>query len=458
MSELSRSCATLLDGHANCSPAFDKPSSPGSALLTHERMNTDTAASRAAQAPGPTLFPTARSCRNRWAATPRISPEMTLLLACLRWPAANAAEEQVRACARDDLDWAKFVALTNRHRVSTLVETRLALAAVSPPPPYAGHLRRLSRETVLGEFGLAHELKGLQARLAARSVRPVVLKGAVVSMRAYGRLGLRFNRDIDLLVSDQDVAVTDEILIGCGYRRFEPSGAMAEAELRRWRRQRKDFAYQHPETNRIVELHWRLFDNPALMPTELLPEPEEIAILPGFSVLALPAETDLIYLCVHGAEHAWSRLKWLADVGRIFARLRPDELMAVFDLAARLGVQRPVAQALLLCRRLLGLSPPERLLRLAQTQWRTRWLEQVALHSMLSGGATEMEERFLGSTLKNLGHYSLADGLSFYANEAAFDLTASASKTGDRDPGLHALVTRPVSWSVGQMRKLLRLR
>jgi hypothetical protein len=408
-------------------------------------MQTETAALSIAQTPGPISFPTART-----------SPEMRLLLACLSAPACAEAEDRVRDCVTADLNWAEFIALARRHRVYTLVETRLASAAVAVPSPHVEHLRQLSRETVLGEFGLAYELKRLQAQFATRDVRPVVLKGAAVSMRAYGRLGLRFNRDIDLLVADQDVAAADEVLTACGYQRFEPCGALAETDLRRWRRQRKDFAYHHPDTGHIVELHWRLFDNPALMPVGLLGEPETIAILPGFSVRALPARTDLIYLCVHGAEHAWSRLKWLADVDAIFAGLRADELAEVLELAGRLGVQRPVAQALLLCRRLLALPLPDPLLQAAQAQWRTRRLEQVALHSMFRGGATEMEERFLGSTLKNLAHYFLADGLSFYLHEAAFDLTASASKAGDRDPRLQTVVTRPVIWSVDQAKKLLR--
>jgi hypothetical protein len=408
-------------------------------------MQTDTAALSIAQTPGPTAPPTVRA-----------SPEMRLLLACLSWPTSAEAEGRVRDCVTADLNWAEFIALTRRHRVYTLVEARLASAAVSAPSPYAEQLHRLSRETVLGEFSLAYELKNLQSEFAARDVRPVVLKGAAVSMRAYGRLGLRFNRDIDLLVADQDVAAADEVLTACGYQRCEPCAASAAADLRRWRRQRKDFAYHHPNKGHVVELHWRLFDNPALMPVGVLGEPETIAILPGFSVRALPARTDLVYLCVHGAEHAWSRLKWLADVGAIFAGLRADELADVFELAGRLGVQRPVAQALLLCRRLLGLELPDRLLQAAQAQWRTRKLEQVALHSMFSGGAAEMEDRFLGSTLKNLAHYFLADGLSFYLNEAAFDLTASANKAGDQDPRLQTVVARPVIWSVGQAKKLLR--
>src|SRR5262249_29737958 len=149
--------------HAVCSIALDISSSPGSALLTHEPLKMDAEAPSIAQSPPSTSSPAAPARSDNEApafrpaagdAARRSSPEMQLLLACLSWPASPQAQEVIRANARADLDWAEFNALTNRHRVYTLVETSLASAAVSVPPPHAEHLRRMSRETVLGEFGL----------------------------------------------------------------------------------------------------------------------------------------------------------------------------------------------------------------------------------------------------------------------------------------------------------------
>jgi len=66
----------------------------------------------------------------------------------------------------------------------------------------------------------------------------------------------------------------------------------------------------------------------------------------------------LLYLCAHGAKHAWYNLKWLADIPPLLARL--DDPDALVQRAGQLALRRVLAQTLVLCRDLLAtpLSPP----------------------------------------------------------------------------------------------------
>jgi hypothetical protein len=49
------------------------------------------------------------------------------------------------------------------------------------------------------------------------------------------------------------------------------------------------------------------------------------------------------YLCCHGAKHAWFRLKWLADIQRVEAKLSPEDHLIVERLSKESGTERVVA-------------------------------------------------------------------------------------------------------------------
>jgi hypothetical protein len=133
------------------------------------------------------------------------SPEAALLLACLRWPVSAEMRMRVASLARADLDWALFAALVVRHRVFGLVEHALRSAGVTIPEPQRAALCDRAQRTSWSELIMAGELRAIQDDLRVGGVQPTILKGLALSIKAYGRLGLRYNRDIDLLVPWSDV-------------------------------------------------------------------------------------------------------------------------------------------------------------------------------------------------------------------------------------------------------------
>jgi hypothetical protein len=191
----------------------------------------------------------------------------------------------------------------------------------------------------------------------------------------------------------------------------------------------------------VVEIHWRLFDNPHLLRFEDNGRRDTVAISADFTVETLPADLDLIFVCAHGAHHAWSRLKWIADVNAIFAQMSPGDILRVYRAARALNVHRMVAQALILCGGLVGLAVPAEVVADCRADWRIRMLARVAAKIILARGATEIEETALGSTPKNIAHYLLADGASYYLNEVLFDLTdLSGTRVGNAPLALVPLI------------------
>lgn len=161
----------------------------------------------------------------------------------------------------------------------------------------------------------------------------------------------------------------------------------------------------------------------------------------------LPHDRALLYMCVHGAEHAWSRLKWLADVGAMLQAGGDGAAERLYALAKTHRVHRAAAQAILLCGRLFGAETPAPVLIDACRDWRIRRLEQVALHSMAAGDAAELEILSFGSTRKNLSHYLLASGWRYWAAEVAFDISDTSRTPIPAGMRVLGPVARPLVWA-----------
>ena len=135
-----------------------------------------------------------------------------------------------------------------------------------------------------------------------------------LSAQLYGDASLRGARDIDLLVDPDRMAQADVVLIEAGYRRAV--GALSPRQSAAYRRWIKEFQYIHVASGASVELHHRLCDNPHLLAWDfdtLWGERDEVRV--GETVLTtLPRRRLALYLCVHGAGHAWERLRWLVDL------------------------------------------------------------------------------------------------------------------------------------------------
>jgi hypothetical protein len=317
-----------------------------------------------------------------------------MVCACCR-PPGDPERDGLVARLAEGMDWSQVAQLAGHHRVEALVWASLARARVEPPPPVAGALRRRAGEIAHQGLLQAAESARLQAVLARAGVLNLLLKGAALDRLAWGRIGLKQAWDIDLLVDPGDVAEAATALAGEGYLMTVP-GALDERGWGLWVAHAKESAWTHPVTGLVVELHWRLADAAGLIPGLGVRSPSRLVPLARSSdraVRTFAAEETFAYLCVHGAAHGWSRLKWLADVGAILGPLAMGERLELHAAAVALGAGRSSAVALGLCDRLLGQAAPPAALDAARRDWRTRALVRLALLAMAAGGDRDISER-----------------------------------------------------------------
>jgi len=201
--------------------------------------------------------------------------------------------------------------LADRHRVSSLVWTanqKLHLFSV----PNANTLENNGRENQLR----ALQSKALQTKLLVlmkeKGINGVFLKGTSIAERFYQDVAERHVLDLDLWVGEGSIKLMTEELCSLG---FEPFPNILDFTRAQW----NFFIATHHDIyfsaigdrySIPIELHWQLRSS-----------------FGGFDFNPdgpMHSYDEFLYLCVHGTEHGWFRLKWLMDIPRIIVKSNFD--------------------------------------------------------------------------------------------------------------------------------------
>lgn len=361
-------------------------------------------------------------------AVPTLLNEYRLVTACCRWPRGDARDAAVRAAAEPVLDWKRVERVTRRHRVYAQVHDALTHAGVAIPDGVAGELARAAQQTGMFALMMAREAARLQDAFDAVGCPALFVKGSSLAMLAYGELGLKWAWDIDLLTTPDGAAQGRAILEGLGYALIEPEG-LDERKLELFLGLGKECIFIHPDTRIAVELHWKLVDNPYLLPGIGALSPARTVPIGGRALRTLEDTPLLAYLLVHGTRHAWSRLKWLADVAALLSRYPLDAIEPLYRELQTLQAGRAAAVGFLLCHDLLGLALPSDLLDEFRADRATRRLVATA-HAALTygGGEREVSTYTLPGFLTLVSHLTVAPGWRPFLWELGAKWTCSADR------------------------------
>ena len=316
---------------------------------------------------------------------PEYAPEFRLLLACARKTLRPVDAERIAGLCQGPLDWPLFLRLVARHRVAPLVGQSLkGTGYPSVPERVQRDLRQGVEKNTLKALKQAAELVRLVRRFESAGIRVFPLKGPVLAMQAYEALNLRHAGDLDLLVDPASVWDADRSLKDAGYVRTTPEYPLSPGQAAAFMKIRKDFSYAHPESGVRVELHWRWSQNAHLLPLSLdeLWAKRDFVKLGSDRVAAMPRQELLLYLCAHGSNTGWFRLKWLCDIAESTGDNSRIEMSELIACAEELGVSRMLVQGLVLSHQLLDAPLPAPLSAGATRDRVVRSLVQSANHSL----------------------------------------------------------------------------
>jgi len=238
------------------------------------------------------------------------------------------------------------------------------------PPEYvpdnvSNQLQHYFQRNSLRNLYLTRKLLRLLRTFEEHEIAAVPFKGPTLTVAIYGNLSLREFGDLDILIHERDVAKARELLVSEGYRPQYQLTSTQEAAFLRYER---EYTFVHRETRDVIELHWKIAPGPFPFSLDTNGLWERFGQIPlGDSPVPTFALEDLLlFLCVHGAAHRWTRLGWICDVAElicVYANVDWERLMARVSAS---GIERMVLLGLFLASDLLQAPLPESVARQAR--------------------------------------------------------------------------------------------
>ncbi len=281
-----------------------------------------------------------------------LAVEWPLLLECCS-PKPNS--ERVCSLLAKEPDWRALTALAEEHGV--IAQLDAVLRAMNPeriPEEINESLRVRHRAQLVFTLGMTAELFHLLEKFRSAGAESMVVKGPVLSVRAYGDPGLRQYVDLDFLIRARDLLPVTRALMASGYEGDIPLEAIEAGKIP------GEYLFTKKGTRILIELHtehtFRYFPRPLPM-EEYFARRTEVA-LDGNRVPALSPEDEFVLICIHGAKHFWERLMWVADVAAMASGGARLDWKIVKESARAVGAERMVHVALQLVQDVLHTSLP----------------------------------------------------------------------------------------------------
>ena len=285
--------------------------------------------------------------------------ELRLLLTCARVLTTQEDETAIRQMLDDGIDWTIFARKAIDHELAILAGHTLARVAPDMvPDDILDAFRATIEQTRRKNRALFNELVRLTEALANNGVDAIPFKGPVLTIQAYGDLGLRLFQDLDILIREPDMARTIATLGELGYER---KGRSTEAQIEAIQRlQGKDFLYRK-DAEIGVEPNTRL--TPAYMALDIdyagLWRRARRTNLSGRTMLTLSPEDDLLVLAILGGKDLWRKIKWACDVAALLGSQPKLDWLAVVERARAQGCLRMVLLAVSLACRYFHATVPD---------------------------------------------------------------------------------------------------
>lgn len=213
------------------------------------------------------------------------------------------------------IDETTLLHLAERHRILLF-----PFLTASQKNTYSSKFLNICRNQFLENYKQINKvhyfLKELDEFLSLHSLQAIILKGVFISENYYPEKYMRHTRDVDILVEQDWVLFVSEWLKSKGYvLKTDVFSLNSRQRNLFWRFNHHFYFLGTNEAYPLhVELHWRLRLNDDVCNINPFNKNTPLLHTPYQNVFTLHHVDQFIYLCVHGTEHSWYRLKWLLDL------------------------------------------------------------------------------------------------------------------------------------------------
>ena len=192
------------------------------------------------------------------------------------------------------------------------------------------------------------ELLRLSRLFRENLIEFISLKGPLLSWRLYRHAFQRYSNDLDILVSVNNLESALKLMETVGYHPLYNNYPEKPVLRRLILRTDNHICLINRQNGVMTEVHWRLMKQGHSLSVSIeniARQYKEEITFKGESFLVFKKEFELVFLIIHGACHAWFRLKWLHDVVA-FSRDNSLDWELVLEIAFKLNCVHLVYQAI----------------------------------------------------------------------------------------------------------------
>lgn len=206
------------------------------------------------------------------------------------------------------------------------------------PAMVQAHLQQMTLQTL--------RVAGAQVKFHRACIIPIkarhaYFKGLTIGAQYYGDLGLRFSRDVDLMVHRTHIRDVIALAQKNGYLLIDDAGSHKELTSPRdvdaVLRYQRVFNLVSPE-GVLIEVHEKIDkDQNIFNENKMIWQAEPLAIQ-TVPMNVFPHALHFVFVAYHCARHSWSSLHWLADMDAMYRHPSFDAI-AVREAAKALGLE-----------------------------------------------------------------------------------------------------------------------
>ncbi len=287
-----------------------------------------------------------------------MSVEWDILLLCSRISLNDSELECLQDLSRLDVDWQALLDMAAFHRTFPLVYRQIKKhCTLCLPQQLLDSAKSHFRCQGIENLTMASVLLKVLAALEESGVHAVPFKGPVFTKSIFGDLSLRNFCDLDILISVEDLPSAVAIIQKEG---FIPLFPLTNNQLKELAKTDNEYPLYEPVKRITIDLQWELVGGYSPQPfylNALAPHLRSFNFL-GKTITVFGKEDLLVYLCIHGNQHAWEQLDQVCCVAETIRTSQDLDWKLVWSRAEELRVNRMIRIGLLLASTLLTSELP----------------------------------------------------------------------------------------------------
>ena len=284
----------------------------------------------------------------------QIRAEHDLLFCVARRDLDEQRELDLRRLLSRPIEWNYLISTAREHGLMPLLYRHLNAIHSAIPAEQFHIIKQESVENCQSVLHLVGRLTKLLNTFNEQRIPVLVFKGPILAELAYGEKNLRQAGDLDVLIKRADFDRTKNLLEGLGYRMapaLTPSQQAAHVNFH------CEIQFMRDNGFTVVDLHWSLTPKAFSVALDVdgMLERSQTVSIGGMKVSTFGLEDLILFQCVHGAKHSWSRLEWISSLAEVIRNAefidwevlinRAGDARAVKVLALGLSLARQVGDA-----------------------------------------------------------------------------------------------------------------